>query len=175
MLWSIWIGFGLYLQKKSIWIWIVLWVVDLDLDCIYVGNYFEYLDLDFSCELCQYLDLDLQVVDLCPSLVVDKGTLSPAHGSATALCELPLGDFCCSGFPKTCCDSSDILAYVRFFSGHFRLSHVIFRLRMTGEQSFIRHTFPLAGHFVRRSRSFSADIFKICSVSGEFREAFSSW
>ncbi len=44
--------------------------MDLDLDCIYVRNYFEYLDLDFIYELCQYLDLDLdlQVVDLCPPL-----------------------------------------------------------------------------------------------------------
>ena len=51
-------GFGLYLR-----------VVDLELDCIYVRNYFEYLDLDFIYELCQYFDLDLQVVDLCPPLV----------------------------------------------------------------------------------------------------------
>ncbi len=114
---------------------------------------------------------------------VDKGTLSPARRSATALCELPLGDFCYSGFPwlllfsfpKTLCDSLDILAYVRFFAGHFRLSQVIFRLRMTGEQRFLRQTFPLAGHFVRRSRSSSADIFKICSMFDEFREAFRSW
>ncbi len=43
--------------------------LDLDciygvVDCIYVRNYFEYLD--FIYELCQ--DLDLQVVDLCPPL-----------------------------------------------------------------------------------------------------------
>ncbi len=43
-------GFGLYLRH----------------------HYFEYLDLDFIYELCQYLDLDLdldlRVVDLCPPL-----------------------------------------------------------------------------------------------------------
>ncbi len=44
-------GFGLFLRV-------------MDLDCIYVRNYFEYLD--FIYELCQ--DLDLQVVDLCPPL-----------------------------------------------------------------------------------------------------------
>ncbi len=45
-------------------------VVDLYLDCIYVRNYFEYFYLDFIYELCQYmyLDLDVQVVDLCPPL-----------------------------------------------------------------------------------------------------------
>ncbi len=35
-----------------------------------------YLDLDFIYKLCQYLDLDLQVVDLCPPLLVcDTSTL----------------------------------------------------------------------------------------------------
>ncbi len=52
-------------------------------------------------------------------------------------------------------------AYARFFAGHFSLSPDIFRLRMTCEQSFLRKTFCLAGHFVRRSRSSSPDIFQI--------------
>ena len=61
-------GFGLYLR-----------VVDLDLDCIYMRNYFKYLDLDFIYELCQYLnlDLDLQVMDLCPPLVCTKFLIRP--------------------------------------------------------------------------------------------------
>ncbi len=32
---------------------------------------------------------------------------------------------------------------------------------MTGEQSFLRQTLSLTGHFVRRSRGSSPDIFKI--------------
>ena len=44
--------------------------MDLDLDCIYVKNNLKYLDLDFIYEICQYLDLDLQVVDLCPPLLL---------------------------------------------------------------------------------------------------------
>ncbi len=53
--------------------------MDLDLDCIYMRNYFKYLDLDFIYELCQYLnlDLDLQVMDLCPPLVCTKFLIRP--------------------------------------------------------------------------------------------------
>ncbi len=48
-------GFGLYLPDLLV----------VDLECIYVRYYFEYLDLDFIYELSQYLDL--QIVDLCPA------------------------------------------------------------------------------------------------------------
>ena len=55
----------MYLWKKSICIWLVFTQV-VDLDCIYMRNYFEYLDLDFIYELCQ--DFNLQVMDLCQTL-----------------------------------------------------------------------------------------------------------